>query len=154
MNTRILLTAFLLGGVTLSPVALRAADPTKKPTTPDTAALPGPEAQLKLAMPAADVLRIMGGKPDRIKPLEVQKGRAEVWAYDRSVSETVEQIESTTPKMESIPGPNGVPILTQTGVNIEHRQVHHITTDVVELLMFNDHFVTRKITRHVENRIY
>lgn len=42
----------------------------------------------------------------------------------------------------------------QSGEKIEVRQVHHVTTEVVELLMFNDHYVTQKSASRQTDQIY
>lgn len=112
-----------------------------------------PEADLKVGMPSAAVTQLMG-KPDSVSPMKTQAGKAEVWAYQRQLNDRVEQIEAAIPIMVSVPGPNNTSHLVPGGEKVEVRQMHHITTEVVELLMFNGHFVTQKVSHKERQETY
>ena len=86
--------------------------------------------------------------------MKIEMGKAEVWRYERQVGERVEQIGAAMPNMVSVPGPNNTTSTMQSGEKIEVRQVHHVTTEVVELLMFNDHYVTQKSSCRQTDQIY
>jgi len=113
----------------------------------------GPEADLIPEMPAHAVIKIMG-KPESVKPMKVQAGKAEVWVYARQVAERVEYVQVSTPVMGAVANGNGTTRITQTGEKLVNRAEHHITTEVIELLMFNDHFVTQKVSRQESVKIY
>jgi len=110
------------------------------------AAPKSPEESLLPSMPASTVARIMG-KPDSVRPVKVQAGKAEVWVYSRQVSDRVDYVQVSTPVMGSVPSGNGTNRTVVTGEKLVTRAQHHITTEVVELLIFNGAFVTRKASR-------
>ncbi|HXQ80599.1 MAG TPA: hypothetical protein VN775_04750 [Opitutaceae bacterium] len=155
MHTRSqFLTAVLVG------LLVRAADASVPP--PDSAgteskaaaaAPKGPEAALFPEMPADAVIKIMG-KPESVKPMKVPAGKAEVWVYARQVAERVDFVQVSTPVMGAVPNGNGTTRIAQTGEKLDNREEHHITTEVVELLMFNGHFVTQKVSRRESVKIY
>ena len=78
--------------------------------------------------------------------MAAEKGKAEVWAYERQIDDRIEHIDTSTPIMASTTDAAGQSHMVQTGEHVEYHNVHHITKEVVELLMFNDHFVTLKST--------
>jgi hypothetical protein len=122
--------------------------------SPASAASPkGPEASLMPEMPASAVVKVMG-KPNTVKPLKLQSGKAEVWAYSRVIEDRVEYIQVSMPVMGATPSGNGTTRMVQTGEKIDNKAEHHITTEVIELLMFNDRFVTQKATRTGSVKIY
>ena len=149
-----LLPALLFG------LLLQTADASPAPPDPagggskTAAAAPkGPEAFLIPAMPADEVVKIMG-KPDTVKPMKVQAGKTEIWVYSRQIDEKVEYVQFFAPVMGAVPSGNGTTRVVQTGVKLENRAEHHITTEVIELLMFNDQFVTQKVSRKSSVKIY
>jgi hypothetical protein len=113
----------------------------------------GPEAALIPAMPADMVVKIMG-KPSTVKPMKVQSGKAEIWVYSREIEDRVDYVQVSTPIIGAAPSGNGTSRMVQTGEKLDNRAEHHITTEVIELLMFNDHFVAQKASRTGSVRIY
>jgi hypothetical protein len=117
------------------------------------AAPKGPEESLLPAMPANTVIRVMG-KPESIRPVKGQTGKAEVWVYSRQVGDRVDYVQVSTPVMVAVPSGNGTARMVVTGEKLTNRAEHHITTEVIELLMFNGAFVTKKVSRAESVKIY
>jgi hypothetical protein len=142
MTMRNFILLFALLAVGLTAAAATPANPAKAAATP-----PPPEAALKQAMPAAQVLQIMG-KPSAIEPMKDAGGKAEVWVYVRKVNPTVrhEQV-AATPIMIEVQDSNGTMRKYQQGENIQFADIHYYTEEKVQLLLFNDKFVVAKIAR-------
>jgi hypothetical protein len=113
----------------------------------------GPEAALKFGMASRDVTRVKG-RPQDVRLMKAETGRAEVWRYERQVGERVEQVEAAMPNMVSVPGRNNTTRTMQSGEKIVVRQVHHVAMEVVKLLMFTDHHVTVKSSIRQTDQIY
>lgn len=112
-----------------------------------------PEESLMPSMPARVVIKVMG-KPDSVKPVKGREGKAEVWLYSRQVSDRVDYVQLSVPIMGAVPSGNGTARRAVTGEKLETRAEHHITTEVIELLMFNGAFVTQKVSRAESVKIY
>ncbi len=131
---------------------MRAADKdTAKPAT--AAELKNAEAALKQDMPAAAVLQLLG-KPDEVRPMKTPTGKAEVWSYTRDLSVRVERVEvPTSPIMTTVVDSNGVARQVSSPGPVNYRNLNHTIEETVEVLMFNDRYVTHKIT-HQERQSY
>jgi hypothetical protein len=111
-----------------------------------------PENSLKLAMAADTVIQIMG-KPESVTPMKSDKGKAEIWEYRRQVGDRMDVVVLTTPVMSPVPDGNQSTRMVATGERVDNHEEHHITTELVDLLMFNNHFVTAKVSRTEAVRI-
>jgi hypothetical protein len=106
-----------------------------------------PESALKKAMPA-DVVRKIMGTPQEIKPMKAPEGKAEIWVYQRMTNERVEQVEiGSVPITISVIGGDGQARQQTVGEDIKYGDLHLATEETVELLMFNDQYVTNKVSR-------
>jgi hypothetical protein len=114
-----------------------------------------PESALKWAMPA-DVVRQIMGEPERIKPMQSPTGKAEIWVFSRQLNQHVDRLNiGSVPIMTTSysvvgscnnkqPGPTTE---QQIGETIVYGNLYSATEETVELLMFNEHFVTHRISR-------
>ena len=129
-------------------VAAPAAPEKSAPGAKSAAVAPeNPEAGLKQAMAAEAVRQIMG-KPDEIRPMKAPNGKAEIWAYKRTVGERVERVEiGSIPVTTTVYGADGKAHDQNVGETIQYGDLHIVTEELVEVLMFNDHYVTHKVTR-------
>ncbi len=106
-----------------------------------------PESALKQAM-AADAVRQIMGQPLDIRPMKAPNGKAEIWVYTRESNRHVERVQiATIPITTTIVGSDGVARQQTIGQDIKFGDLHCVTQDTVEVLMFNDHYVTHKVTR-------
>ena len=112
----------------------------------------GPENLLTKGMPADEVKKIMGA-PAEIKPFAAPSGKAELWVYPRKTDRTTAQIEvGSKPIVVISPGADGqMHNRTIAEVPVFKTQ-ETITEEKVELLMFNDHFLEKKLTRQISRR--
>lgn len=95
-----------------------------------------------------DEVRKIMGQPVEIKPMKTPNGKAEVWVYKREFNRRVERVQiATIPIMTTVVGSDGVGRQQQIGEDIKFGDLHRVTEDMVEVLMFNDHYVTHKVTR-------
>ncbi len=150
MNTRnLILTASFIALLVQGASAASPSTPDKVTTGFNLAAVSpqNPESALKQAMPADTVRQIMG-QPDEIKPMKAPSGKAEIWVYTRKINECVEQVEiGSVPVTVTVTGLDGK--LTQQTISekIQYRDLHRYAEETVELLIFNDHYLTHKISR-------
>ncbi len=146
MNPRYFLLFLAFPLFLTGPVPVRAAD--KDTAAASETAAKAKESALKPEMPAAAVRELMG-KPDEIRPMKTPDGKAEIWAYNREVSIRMERIEvPTAPIVTTLVDANGVAHQSQTPGPPEYHNLSHITEETTELLMFNDRYVTHKVSRH------
>ena len=150
MKTRNLLLSvplfiLLIGGASVASASTSAKG---EPKTRLAAASPdGPESALREAMPA-DVVRKIMGEPLEIKPMKAPDGKAEIWVFRRQVNIRVERVPiGSIPITVSTIGADGKPHEQTVGENIQYGDMHRATEETVQLLMFNDHYLTHKITR-------
>ena len=107
----------------------------------------GPEAGLKQAM-TADAVRQIMGKPDEIKPVKAPNGKVEIWTFTRQVNQRVDRVPiGAVPIMTTTYDSNGKAHEQKAGETIQYADVRITTVETVEVLMFNDHYVTNKISR-------
>ncbi|HMD60772.1 MAG TPA: hypothetical protein VKG78_05055 [Opitutaceae bacterium] len=152
MNSKSRFLAALLVGFLFQ--AADASPSRSDPATAGSKAAPaGPEAELVPEMPAGEVTRIMG-RPSSVRPMKVQAGKAEVWTYSRQLADKVDYLQMSTPVMTAVPSGKGTTRMAVTGEKVEIRAQHNLTTELVEVLMFNDQFVTQKVSRQESVRIY
>jgi hypothetical protein len=150
-----LFLASLVGFALQSPATSLAAESDSASTDSRSAAVAKkmPEADLKIAMPADAVLQIMG-KPESIKEMKAPSGKAEIWTYERQVGDIVEHVQFLTPTSTTLMESGGKTDTIASGDQIEYRDEHHITTDVVEVLMYNDHFLKCKVSRQESVKVF
>ena len=116
------------------------------------AATDNPESALTKAMPADAVRKIMGA-PRAIRPMKVPEGKAEIWIYQRLTNERVERVAiGSIPITISVVGGDGKAHQQTIGEEMKYADLHHATEETVELLMFNDHYVTSKVSRREVKR--
>ena len=112
-----------------------------------------PETSLTKAMPA-DVVRKIMGQPHEIKSMKTPDGKAEVWVYKRQLNESVDRVPvGSIPITVTTIGADGKAYQRTVGEKIQYADLHRATEETVQLLMFNDHFVTCKVARQ-ETRHY
>jgi hypothetical protein len=107
-----------------------------------------PEPQLQPDMPAQKVLEIMG-KPDSVAVLRTDSGNAEVWTYRREVGNIAER---TTFDASGAPAVEDTFYRDDTraqALPADYHGAQHITTQVIQILMFNDRYAAQKVTREV-----
>jgi hypothetical protein len=112
---------------------------------------PGPESQLQPDMPAQRVLEIMG-KPDTVSVLRTDSGKAEVWTYRR---ESGSLAERTTFDTSGTPSVGDAFYRDDSRAEALPADLHgapHATTQVIQLLMFNDRYAAQKVTREVTDK--
>lgn len=144
--------------VAASAIAAFAADGGAGKRQTVTAADQTPEAALKWAMPSAAVREVMG-QPDEIRSLPAPKGKAEVWVFRRPVSRRVDRVVvGAVPIMSTTYQVNGScrekrpgrAIDQKIGETLLYANLFVTTVEKVEVLLFNEHFVTSKVTRGEE----
>ena len=122
---------------------------------PCTDASKAPESALKWAMSTAAVREIMG-QPDEIKPMQAPQGKAEIWVFTRPVSQRVERIVvGAIPIMSATYQINGScndkkpgrAIEQKVGETIQYGNLCVTTFEKVEVLLFNDHYLTCKVSQ-------
>jgi hypothetical protein len=148
-----ILPALLIG--VLAQTARGAPAQDAAPNTDSKAAVPAAKATdtgLKSGMPSETVIKIMG-QPAEVKPMKTQEGKAEIWVYRRQVADRVDYVVISTPIISTVPDGRGSTRTVVTGERTDNQEQHHITTDVIEVRMFIDHYVTQKITRTESTRI-
>jgi hypothetical protein len=125
-----------------------AAPAAKSPTPPAD----NPESALKQDMSADQVRQIMG-EPKEVNPMKAPSGKAEVWVFRRLVNERMDRIPvASIPIMVTVVSADGKAHQQQTGETTQYGDVRIATEVTVELLMFNDHYVTHKVsTREVKS---
>lgn len=111
------------------------------------AAAGSPESALREAMPA-DVVRGIMGEPLEIKPMKAPEGKAEIWIFRRQVDVRVERVPiGSIPITVSTIGADGRAHEQTIGENVQYGDLHRATEETVQVLMFNDRYVTHKISR-------
>ena len=149
MILRKLLPSALL--VMLLVPGIRAATPAPTaPATPDPKAgkvAADPASTLTQGMPAETILKIMG-KPDEVKPMKTEKGKAETWVYSHDLGQRVDQFQVSTPDIivSVTDAKGGVRQLVTPG-HPETREIRYTMVEMIEVLMFNDHYVMNKVSR-------
>lgn len=118
---------------------------------PTAAISDGPERALQNGMTAEEVKHIMG-EPAEIKPMDSPTGKAEVWAYHRTINGLVEQIQiGSKPITVSSVGGDGLAHLQVVAEEPIYKQAVHTDEETISLLMFDGRFISQK--RTVEKRL-
>ena len=148
MQTKNYLLVVLFVALSASVLSAAPAPELVNTTTPAPASVvAGREAGLKRGMPADAVMKIMG-KPAVIRPMEAPNGKAEVWVYVREISTRIDRVGF--PSQDEITyiehGVNKLRVAVTPGPILYH-DVHFITEETIEVLMFNHHFLTQKVTK-------
>ena len=113
-----------------------------------------PELALKWAMSMEEVRQVMG-QPDEIRSMPSPHGKAEVWVFNRTIGDRIEQmVVGTAPIMSTTTLVIGSCKEKQAGPMIEQKigevtqygKVHVRSAEKIEVLLFNEHFVKAKIT--------
>ena len=139
------LFAVVLGSVLL-PVAAPAA-PENAPGAKPAAAPAAPDAGLKQGAPAAEVRKLLG-EPAEIRAMKAPNGKAEVWIYSHEISHSVDQVAiGSQDVVTSVTDATGHSHTVTMPGEPRFQTVHRIVQEITEVLMFNDNFVTRKVTR-------
>jgi len=106
-----------------------------------------PLPKLKQGEPA-EVVKKQLGAPAEIRPMKAPSGTAEVWVYVKEISRRLDRIDrSTSDVVINVTEPDGSVRQKITPGQMRFEDVHYITEDLIEILMFNDHYVLHKITR-------
>ena len=118
--------------------------PDAKPVAPSAA---NPESTLKQGMPAEVVKKIMG-EPLQIRPMKAPDGKAEIWIFRRDVDVSVTRMPvNSIPITVSSIGSDGKAYQQTIGEKVQYGNLYKATEETIQLLMFNDHYLTQKITR-------
>ncbi len=128
--------------------ALASGQPLLAATEAINASATAPEAQLQPGMPAQKVLEIMG-KPDSVAVLRTDSGRAEVWTYRREVGNIAERTPFDASGAPAVEGTFSRDAARARALPADYHGAHHITTQVVQILIFNDRYAAQKVTREV-----
>jgi hypothetical protein len=145
MNSRSLLFSTLLWPMILAIGFDSANAKNASPKRDSATVLPaGVETTLKESMSAATVRQIMGA-PEQIKPMEAPAGKAEVWIYRRESNVRVERVAvGSVPIATTTIGADGKAHQQTIGEDVKYADRYRYTEEIIQLLMFNGHFVTRK----------
>jgi outer membrane protein assembly factor BamE (lipoprotein component of BamABCDE complex) len=115
------------------------ADKKTEPTNPWETLKPGQ---------TADSVRALLGDPVEVRPMASPKGKAEVWVYISEVSRRVDRIDVSTPDVViNVTESDGSVRQRITPGLVRFQDVHYLTEDVSELLLFDDRYVVHKVTR-------
>jgi hypothetical protein len=121
------------------------ADSTSAPTarpTPET-----PLDMLKAGDPAARIKQLLGD-PAETRPMKAPSGKAEVWVYVTEIARRVDRIDrSTQDVVVNVTESDGSVRQRITPGQVRFEDVHYVTEDVVEVLLFNQHYVLHKVSR-------
>ena len=148
----LLLVASLASAAGASPAA--APEKAGADSKPTEAGKLAPESLLKKGMSLDEVRQVMG-KPDEIRPMEVATGKAAIWTYKRQVADKAAYVQVGSKVITiTIRGTDGVERQQTVGEEPDFRMQHRITEDLIQLLMFNDHFVEKKVTRQERNEFH
>ena len=129
------------------PVAALAATENAPNAKPAAVAPAAPDRGLKKDMPAAEVRKLLG-EPAEVRVLKAPSGKAEVWVFVREISHTVDRIPVSTPDIvTSVTDATGHSHTMTVPGETRFQTVHTIVEETTEVLMFNDHFVTGKVSR-------
>jgi hypothetical protein len=142
MHLRILLTLLLTFMLLIPAVCATApAAPTAKPKPEN------PLAELKAGDPAARLKELLGD-PVEVRPMKAPSGKAEVWVYVTEISRRMDRIDRSTAEVViNVTEADGSVRQRITPGQVRFEDVHYVTEDVVEVLLFNEHYVLHKVSR-------
>ena len=149
MNLRILsLVAAFIALQTPGCSAPTAAEAEARPK-PAGVASSFPLAELKPGMPAAAMQKLLG-KPNEVRPMKAPEGKAEVWAFTHELGTHIERLGFPSADIITyVMGSDGKPIEQKVPGPVRYQNVQHISEETVEVLLFNDQYVTHKVSRAV-----
>lgn len=156
MKTRALFLSISLFSLLVQSVNAASPAASKNPNAnsqPVAASAENPEATLKPAM-LSDVILKITGKPSEIRPMKAPDGKAEIWVYRRETNPREGRIQiGSTPIIISVQESDGIIRKYTVSEKAQFGDVHYFTAEMVELLMFNDQYVTQKVTRRELKRM-
>jgi hypothetical protein len=149
LQARLLLACGTL--LTLPACLIAASAPASPAPAAPAAAAPeakaGPEAGLQRGMSAADVKKIMGA-PATVQAMEAPSGKAEIWTYTREIESRSAQVQVGSKPITITQTDANNQIHTTTIAEEPIFKMQHVTVvEQVDLLMFNDHFLEKKVTK-------
>ncbi len=130
----------------LTGAAAEPSSPAKTPAEakPAATSAANPESTLKQGMPAAVVRQIMG-QPAEVTPMKAKDGKAEIWVYKRNTNVRVERVPvGSTPITVTSFGSDGKAHQQTVGEEVRYGDLYKATEETIQLLMFNDQYVTLK----------
>lgn len=128
-------------------------DQVMTPAKPAAASPDKPESALTRAMPANAIRKVMG-KPQAVKPMKAPEGKAEIWVYEREIDDRVDRVPvGSEPIIVTTYNGDGKAVPHTVGENIKFADLHRTTVETVELLVFNDRYVTQKVSRREVKRL-
>ena len=118
--------------------------PAKAEKTDKTA----PESLLKKGMSVSEVKKIMG-EPEEIQPMKVDAalGKAEIWTYKREVGVATAFVQIGNKVVTiTVKGADGVDRQVPVSIEPELRMQRTFTVEVIQVLMFKDHYAEKQVT--------
>jgi hypothetical protein len=144
MHQRVFFSALLCFIATAGGIG---ADSVTPPEAPAKRRAAHPLDALKQGDPVAK-LRGLLGEPVEARPMKAPSGKAEVWVYLNEVSRRMDRIDrSTSDIVINVTESDGSVRQKITPGQVRFEDVHYVTEDVIEVLLFNDHYVLHKIAR-------
>ena len=108
-----------------------------------------PEDTIAKGTPAEAVKKLMGA-PEEIKPFKSPSGKAEVWVYTREIDHRTIQVQVGSKPITTVERGADGQLHDRVIAEEPLFKMQDVTTqDRVELLMFNDHFLAKKVTRQM-----
>ena len=107
-----------------------------------------PESLLKKGMSVDEVKKIMG-QPEEIQPMKVDAalGKAEIWTYKREAGVTTAYVQIGNKVVTiTVKGADGVDRQVPVSIEPELRMQRTFTVEVIQVLMFNDHYAEKQVT--------
>lgn len=115
-----------------------------KPAT--TAKVPEGWPVLKAGATAEEILKLVG-KPDQVRPMATQAGKAEVWVYRRLAKHVTRQTAMGTEQQQTY-GIDGTSTISVPTMKMERIEVYQVSS----LLMFDGKLVTATQKAETERR--
>ncbi len=79
--------------------------------------------------------------------MKAPEGKAEIWVYRRNVNERIERVPvGTVPITTTVFGTDGQAHQQTVAEETKYSNLYQATEETVQLLMFNDHYLTQKTT--------
>lgn len=142
--------AFACFVVIVIPVAVirgMSAEPAASPAPAAKAKPAEPLQNIKQGDPATKITDLLG-KPLEVRPMKAPSGKAEVWIYVKEVSRRMDRIDrSTADTVINVTESDGSVRQRVTPGQVRFEDVHYVTEDFIEVLVFNEHYVLHKVTR-------
>lgn len=146
-------SALILALLTTTLGAASPAEPESKDTSPAKVIQPGKQSALKMGMASDAVIALMG-KPASVRSMPAPNGKAEVWIYSRQMSTRVDRVGfPSADVVTNYTGADGKQRQSTTPGAMQYHDVRYVTDETVEVLIFNNHYVTEKTTM-AERQLY